>query len=1175
MPTVAPRTRAAAPAPPAPAAAPSAAPAPAARRPAGRPAVRLSTPAARRLVPNLNEAAAAGKGAVRAETAAPVRGVQPRGLDRFAASAGSGEPLAPDVRAALEESFGVSLVSVRVHADARSRAVAEGLRARAFTYGSHVFLGPRERPDDLRLMAHEVAHVVQQQGGAPTPQRLSADRGDAHEREAERASEAALRGERFDVRGRTGRPGVQRLGISDALDYFAERAYLIPGFRMFTILLGLNPINMSRVERSAANILRALVEFIPGGNLIVQALDNYGVFDRVGAWVEGQIDTLGVTGSAIRSALDEFLDSLGWSDIFDLGDVWARARRIFTEPIDRIISFAAGLVTGVLRFIREAILRPLAGLAEGTRGYDLLKAVLGQDPITGEAVPRNAETLIGGFMRLIGQEEVWNNLRRANAVARAWAWFQGVLGGLLGYVRQIPQLFISALQQLELTDIVLLPRAFSKIAGVFGGFLGSFLGWAGEQVMSLLQIIFEVVAPRAMPYLRRAMGALRSIFTNPVGFVGNLVRAGVQGFRQFASNFLNHLRRSLIDWLTGTISGANVYIPRAFELVELIKFVLSVMGLTWQNIRQKLVRVLGEPVVATLERTFGLVVTLVREGPAAAWERIRESISNLRELVMGQIMNFVRDRVVQAAITTLLTSLNPAGAFIQAILATYNTIMFFVERIRQIARVATSFLDSIAAIASGNIGTAASRVEQTMAGMLTLVISFLARIARLGNVSDAVVRIVNRLRQPIDRALDRVVDWIVTQARRLGSLAAAGARRVAGALVNWLGLRKSFQTPDGQSHSLFIERAEEQPTLMLASTKVTFAQYLHRLSVPASDTEKVRAKRAAMDSNRALGTKLTELKRLERAAGPDPTPTQRAQFRAQQDAMAPDFDTLSDQVKILGIEGARAETVLTRIAPDSGSKLTSIEAKPLTALRGNTQGDPNANRVRGVPGWTFLEQINIARGNNNTIFNDWVRWHLIHSGLHGPAAVFNLVAAPRVTNTRFAGQVEQAVLRRVVEPGAMLYYKADIEYGNSAAPLDDFPTKLTYTWGTMKMNRSNRPVEDRRLGTQSYSGFTMPAMPGAAGPLTLKLKNVGRPFMERAVREGGLGIPQRAARRIAEAMAAHPDLGVLAAIDKYYKKSTSVTVDNRPFRDYLTNDKDEIADAQRRNRSRFTIDLSA
>jgi dolichol kinase len=288
--------------------------------------------------------------------------------------------------------------------------------------------------------------------------------------------------------------------------------------------------------------------------------------------------------------------------------------------------------------------------------------------------------------------------------------------------------------------------------------------------MSLLQIIFEVVAPGAMVYIRRAAGAFRSIIQNPVGFVRNLVRAGIQGFRQFAGNFLTHLRTSLIQWLTGTLSGAGIYIPQAFTLMEIIKFVLSVLGLTWQNIRAKLVRRIGETAVRALEAGFEIVVTLVRQGPAAAWQKIQEGISNLRAMVIEQVMTFVRDRIVQAAITRLLTSLNPAGAFIQAIIAIYNTIMFFFERLRQIMQVATAFIDSIAAIAAGSIGAAANRVEQTMAGLLTLVISFLARLVGLGRVSDAVVNIVNRIRAPIDRALDRVVDWIVTMAQRAGRL---------------------------------------------------------------------------------------------------------------------------------------------------------------------------------------------------------------------------------------------------------------------------------------------------------------------------------------------------------------------------------------------------------------------
>ena len=110
------------------------------------------------------------------------------------------------------------------------------------------------------------------------------------------------------------------------------------------------------------------------------------------------------------------------------------------------------------------MLKPLAELASKTRGWDLLTAVLGKNPITGEKVERNAETLIGGFMKLIGQEEVWENLKKARAVERAWNWFQSTIEGLLGFVRQIPDLFLTALRSLEIADIVLPLRALAKVA---------------------------------------------------------------------------------------------------------------------------------------------------------------------------------------------------------------------------------------------------------------------------------------------------------------------------------------------------------------------------------------------------------------------------------------------------------------------------------------------------------------------------------------------------------------------------------------------------------------------------------------------------------------------------------------------------------------------------------------
>ena len=735
---------------------------------------------------------------------------------------GGGTPLAPPIQSAIENSLQVNLDNVRVHSDGHAQKAARSLSARAFTYGNHIFLGPGEKPTDLRLLAHEAAHVVQQQAAPAVQKWSSAESSGPYEHEAHSASAAALSGQAFTVRERTSRPSVQRLGISDALDYFADKAYNIPGFRMFTIILGVNPINMSSVDRSAANILRAVIEFIPGGALITQALDRYSVFDKVGTWIEQQIKSLGMVGSAFKQAIDDFLDSLSWKDIFHLGDVWDRAKRIFLDPIERLINFAKGLVNGIIKFIKDAILMPLAKLAEGTRGWDLLIAVLGKNPITGDPVPRTAETLIGGFMKLIGQEEVWENIKKANALSRAWNWFQGALNGLLGFVKEIPSLFLQALKDLEIEDIILLPKAFVKVGKVFLGFIGNFLSWAGEQVWTLLQIIFEVVAPAVMPYLKKAAAAFRTIIKNPGAFVGNLVKAAKQGFLQFGSNFLTHLKAALIGWLTGTLEGTSVYIPQGFAIMEIIKFVLSVLGLTWQNIRQKLVKAIGETAVKALEAGFDIVVTLVTQGPAAAWQKIQEGISNLKEMVMDGIMSFVKDRIVQAAITKLVTMLNPAGAFIQAIIATYNTIMFFIERLKQIAQVAAAFIDSISAIANGIIAAAANKVEGTLGGLLTLVISFLARLVGLGKVSDAVKDIINKIRAPIDKALDRVVEWIVSTAKKVGKFVASKAA----ALWSWGTVKNSFTDGEGRGHSVYAQEGGGAVTLMVASSAIGAGEFV-------------------------------------------------------------------------------------------------------------------------------------------------------------------------------------------------------------------------------------------------------------------------------------------------------------------------------------------------------------
>jgi hypothetical protein len=666
------------------------------------------------------------------------------------ASQSGGAPLPPNVRGFMEPRFRANFGNVRVHTGDKAANLSRQVSAQAFTVGNQIFFGKdRFRPetsDGKELIAHELTHTIQQGAAAQSapPVQRSEDVTVTHH----------------------ATPHVQRLSIiGEALDFIADKAKIIPGFRMFTIILGMNPINMEPVERSAANILRALVEFMPGGGLITEALDKYGVFDKAGAWIEQQIAALGISGSAIAQAIKNFVKDLGLRDLGRLGQKWEEAKAIFTGPIDKLIQLAKIVAVGILEMIKEAIIRPLAKLAQGLPSYDLLKAVMGKDPVTGDPYPPTAENIIGPFMKLIGQEEVWENMKKANAIPRAFAWFQGAMAALKGFVAEIPPTFMAALKALVIADIVQLPTAFSKVVGVFGNFLGRFISWAGDAVWTLLEIIFDSVSPGAFGYVKKTGAALKSILKNPLPFVGNLVKAAKLGFTNFAANFGAHLKAGLIDWLTGSLPG--VYIPKAFSLGEIVKFVFSVLGLSWANVRVKLVKVLGEPAVKAMEVGFSIVKTLVTQGPAAAWEQIKGELANLKDMIIGGITDFVIDAVVQKAIPKLIAMFIPGAGFISAIISIYDTVMVFVQKISKIIQVVTAFIDSIVAIAGGAIGAAASRVESILAGLLSLAISFLAGFAGLTKVASALMGVINKGRALIDKGLDALVNWIFTMAKKL------------------------------------------------------------------------------------------------------------------------------------------------------------------------------------------------------------------------------------------------------------------------------------------------------------------------------------------------------------------------------------------------------------------------
>jgi Domain of unknown function (DUF4157) len=125
--------------------------------------------------------------AQRAELGTPRRDFQQEAL----VPQGAGHPLQPALRSRMESRFDADFGNVRIRDDAAAAAAANRQLARAFTFGHDIFFNEgRYRPDTpegQRLIAHELAHVVQQTA-SPGGARASA----THEAHADAAARAAL-----------------------------------------------------------------------------------------------------------------------------------------------------------------------------------------------------------------------------------------------------------------------------------------------------------------------------------------------------------------------------------------------------------------------------------------------------------------------------------------------------------------------------------------------------------------------------------------------------------------------------------------------------------------------------------------------------------------------------------------------------------------------------------------------------------------------------------------------------------------------------------------------------------------------------------------------------------------------------------------------------------------------
>ena len=655
---------------------------------------------------------------------------------------------------------------------------------------------------------------------------------------------------------------------------------------------------------------------------------------------------------------------LGMDDLPEVKAIFDRNRATFVATIDRLVADISADNKRVIQECKDDLARAKTEIAEYV-------------------------AKLGPELRSIGK-------KTAGEVNRQ-------LEEMDGFIRKQEEELQQKLADKQQAAIKAIDEKIEKMKDAMSGALaklGKLLLWAAKKLFTWALSKFGYSLGEIEGIINKGVAVLKAIFTKPIVFVKNLMNAAITGFKNFGKNFLKHLKDALFEWLTGSLEG--VTLPTTWDVKGILGLALQMIGISYQNIRKHMVAVMGEPVVAGLEKTFTLVKTLITEGPMAAWEQLKEMAAEMRDAFVEAVKDFIKTKIIEQAIQWLVSLFIPGAGLIKAVIGIYDTVVFFIQKAKQIAKMVGNFLGSIGEIASGNIGAAAEAMEKGLARGLSLVINFLAALLRLNAITAKIKAAIQKVRDKVDAVLLKVARWIADKAKKLFGVVKAGVKK----LVDWWKL-KTTVSGGGAPLTLYTEGTEEATQVFIAqSPGKPWSEYLRSMTAAVKATEPHRKATALAQKLEARRKPITEQDEAKRAAA-----TARAAKEMQEN-----FNALAEQLKLLGANASEPPSIITFDSVNTVGGGVGAESKILT--RKHPPGSPPGDYA---PIWESLADLGKAK--KKLIRKDWyVQGHLLNHNIGGPGMRFNLTPITKAANNAHKNEVESTIKKKIHEEKLILYY---------------------------------------------------------------------------------------------------------------------------------------------------------
>ncbi|WPR75103.1 DUF4157 domain-containing protein [Algoriphagus sp. NG3] len=785
-----------------------------------------------------------------------------------------------------------------------------------------------------------------------------------------------------------------------------------PGYPLLTKLLGHDPLTGEEVVSTTAEKIEDFLILI-GKEQELERMRAEGTIQDTADWIDEELAALNFSFEEVKSLFETAWNAFSLDDLRDPMGAFQRTVAIFTPFTTRVFTFAANVAIQVLQFIKDALLAQLSAYAREQQGFHLVTVILGKDPFTEEVVPRTTVNIIRGFMGLMpGGEEQFQQMQETGAIEQTVSRINAAVETLNFSWAYITGLFLELWNGFSIEDVFHPIDAFLRIVQTLADPIRRLFAFVVTIVQILIEVLLVVMnfpIDTIQQIIANAQSAFEDIKRDPIGFLRNLLNAVKQGFVQFFDNILTHLLGGVRDWLFGELASAGINPPADLTFESILGFVLDVLGLTMDNVWERLEMKLGPERVAqirgaidTLSGIWTFIKDVWERGPIAIWEYVQEQLSNLWTMVLEQVQSWVVTQIITQVTTRLLSLLDPTGimAVVNSFIAFYRAVQSFIEKLREMLEIVNSFVAGVANIARGAIGDAANYLESALARAIPVAIGFLANQVGLRGLGARIAEMIGGLRERVNAA----IDWLIDRAIAAGGALLEMGRNAADAVLGWLGFRKRFTLPNGEQHEAYFENSTPQAQIIIASADPkTLGQII--------SSKSWNGKTIPDDKVLELQTSASEIDRNREGQGVEKGQT-----------IMREFDKIVAILNAIGgppIPQTRLETQdkITGAGMEMGKH---VVVNPLSLDPGGLAG----SQPTYTTGLGRLLKMNYP--------NYIVEGHLLNHKLHGPGNVsWNLTPIAKQTNSEMNAKFERFAKQHIIDEGKVVRYEVEVNYSQN------------------------------------------------------------------------------------------------------------------------------------------------